>query len=250
MNQKGFAPLLIVLFIAAAIGGYLIYFGKINLNKTQTIPSATISPSLSPEETTHWKTYTNSELAYTIQYPASWIQSLDCRGQGSGVCFSTLDFDSSQGDFIAGTEKGAVLHLRMISGSIDDDLMQGHCNDRKLYYPSACFQDSISGKPALHIRGGVKQADQLIITNEIVSIQINPNTVVQVGFFNSSEKATQERAIFDQILSTFKFLEQTEVEGRFCGGIGANLPENQCPEGYKCKLDGDYPDAGGKCIKK
>ncbi|KKR03084.1 MAG: hypothetical protein UU25_C0007G0003 [Microgenomates group bacterium GW2011_GWB1_40_9] len=38
-------------------------------------------------------------------------------------------------------------------------------------------------------------------------------------------------------------------EEQFCGGIAANLPENQCPEGYSCQLEGDYPDAGGKCKK-
>ena len=31
----------------------------------------------------------------------------------------------------------------------------------------------------------------------------------------------------------------------FCGGITGK----SCPEGYTCKLDGSYPDAGGKCIK-
>ncbi len=37
----------------------------------------------------------------------------------------------------------------------------------------------------------------------------------------------------------------TEAEGKFCGGI-AGLP---CPNGYNCKIDGTYPDAGGKCAK-
>lgn len=32
--------------------------------------------------------------------------------------------------------------------------------------------------------------------------------------------------------------------GEFCGGIAA-LP---CEEGLTCKLDGDYPDAGGTCV--
>jgi len=32
----------------------------------------------------------------------------------------------------------------------------------------------------------------------------------------------------------------------FCGGI-AGLP---CPAGFTCKLDGSYPDAGGKCVVK
>lgn len=35
------------------------------------------------------------------------------------------------------------------------------------------------------------------------------------------------------------------TEGEFCGGI-AGLP---CEEGLSCKLDGSYPDAGGRCEK-
>ncbi|MCL5003971.1 MAG: hypothetical protein M1352_01725 [Patescibacteria group bacterium] len=39
------------------------------------------------------------------------------------------------------------------------------------------------------------------------------------------------------------------AEGKFCGGIGANLSQNQCPSGYRCQLDGSHPDAGGRCVK-
>ena len=34
-------------------------------------------------------------------------------------------------------------------------------------------------------------------------------------------------------------------EEQFCGGITGRV----CPEGYSCKLDGNYPDAGGVCTK-
>lgn len=35
--------------------------------------------------------------------------------------------------------------------------------------------------------------------------------------------------------------------GKFCGGIAPGA--FPCPEGYVCKLDGAYPDAGGHCVK-
>ncbi|MFA6269284.1 MAG: Kazal-type serine protease inhibitor family protein, partial [archaeon] len=35
-------------------------------------------------------------------------------------------------------------------------------------------------------------------------------------------------------------------EGQFCGGIAGI----SCPDNFECKLDGKYPDAGGKCVKK
>lgn len=38
--------------------------------------------------------------------------------------------------------------------------------------------------------------------------------------------------------------EQVE-QGKFCGGIAGIL----CLKGYDCKLDGNYPDAGGTCVK-
>jgi hypothetical protein len=36
------------------------------------------------------------------------------------------------------------------------------------------------------------------------------------------------------------------AEGEFCGGIAA-FP---CATGLQCRLDGDYPDAGGTCVRK
>jgi hypothetical protein len=36
-----------------------------------------------------------------------------------------------------------------------------------------------------------------------------------------------------------------EEEEIFCGGIMGRT----CPPEFKCMLDGDYPDAGGKCVR-
>ncbi|CAO2828994.1 unnamed protein product [Amaranthus hypochondriacus] len=36
-----------------------------------------------------------------------------------------------------------------------------------------------------------------------------------------------------------------KLADEFCGGIAAF----QCCDGYECKFEGDFPDAGGKCIK-
>jgi len=42
------------------------------------------------------------------------------------------------------------------------------------------------------------------------------------------------------------FSQKTPVTPSFCGGV-ANI---KCPSGYRCQLEGDYPDAGGTCLKK
>ena len=40
--------------------------------------------------------------------------------------------------------------------------------------------------------------------------------------------------------------ENIRIEEKFCGGIAGII----CPNGYFCRYDGKYPDAGGKCVKK
>jgi len=34
-------------------------------------------------------------------------------------------------------------------------------------------------------------------------------------------------------------------QGKFCGGIAGI----KCPDNFECQYDGDYPDAGGTCVK-
>lgn len=41
-----------------------------------------------------------------------------------------------------------------------------------------------------------------------------------------------------------KFISEKAFLNSFCGGIAAF----QCAEGYSCVFDGDFPDAGGKCV--
>jgi len=41
-----------------------------------------------------------------------------------------------------------------------------------------------------------------------------------------------------------ELVSEETFEGMFCGGIAAF----QCPYAFDCKLDGGYPDAGGKCV--
>lgn len=70
MNQKGHV-LLIFLLIAAAVIGYLIYSGKINLTKTQTPPTSSPSPSAS-DNTSTWKTYIERSGGFSLRYPPDW----------------------------------------------------------------------------------------------------------------------------------------------------------------------------------
>lgn len=50
------------------------------------------------------------------------------------------------------------------------------------------------------------------------------------------------------LISYLGIIALARKNNKFCGGIAANLPEFQCPSGYVCKLEGNYPDAGGRCV--
>lgn len=65
MNKTG-RIFLLVLLIVVAIGGFLIYSGKINLNKQ------TSQPSPISDETASWKTYVSERLGYSIKIPPEY----------------------------------------------------------------------------------------------------------------------------------------------------------------------------------
>lgn len=89
MNQKGLAPILIVVLIAVAlVGGHFIYTNYSN-NRTKTVSQNQISTSQTPQptpsaapdaspaqngagETANWKTYTDKDLGFEISYPGGW----------------------------------------------------------------------------------------------------------------------------------------------------------------------------------
>lgn len=62
MNQKGYSPLLIVILIAAVIGGYLIYSGRVNLNKSQDKTTSTEQNNSYPTELQGYPIYPKAKF--------------------------------------------------------------------------------------------------------------------------------------------------------------------------------------------
>lgn len=249
MFQKGLAPIFIIVFIALVLGGYLIYSGKIALPQKQvactleskmcpdgsTVGRAgpkcefSVCPSPKADKTANWKTYTIQKIAFSMQYPPDW-QLVEKKYDESDqeVTFSGIEGKIS---FKMGTGfgGGCPMPTRVkISGQ---------------EFP-ACQSEN-----GQRISFGKETNIPLNLGNGVtgkLSIQVDSDITFPIQ--------SNQKMIMD-ILSTFKFSEQdssgqSSVEGKFCGGLGGNLPENQCPIGYKCELDGNYPDVGGKCIKE
>lgn len=87
MNQKGFTPIIIILGIVLILGivGGVYYFGKnfvkVPVSKPQVLVSSTPQPT-QINETASWKTYTNNQYGYSIKYPSEANMSIDTYGGG------------------------------------------------------------------------------------------------------------------------------------------------------------------------
>jgi len=76
-------------------------------------------------------------------------------------------------------------------------------------------------------------------------------TVETAGVYEDVESAV------NKLLLTMEFIPETKAiptatptsvnpEGRFCGGFAGIV----CPAGYRCQMEGSYPDASGQCVKE
>lgn len=85
----------------------------------------------------------------------------------------------------------------------------------------------------------------VVITSTIIAIG---GWIYWTQNINKNPTSTKPGSHLQQIQDPEKFAEQNQTDtlGKICGGFaGIN-----CSTGLTCKLDGNYPDASGKCIKE
>ncbi|MBU1031408.1 hypothetical protein KKE03_00570 [Patescibacteria group bacterium] len=247
--QRGSVQLLVV-FIAVII---LVAGGYYYLNSKAKNPLPTIKTIQSND-------YTNQSLGFTFTYPKGLTLKEDSeeefnkRGNGDFRKNFKWYVGYEPGEFL-----GAVIILDQDS-SYDTNPFTvwvfGNPNNLTIdtwyknywYYPFVWGDFTYTGKFTLAPKEEATISGQMGKSG-IIDYQPGQPKFIYVAkegkmyLFRIIDDANHTG---DQILSSFKF----SIEGKFCGGIAANLPENQCPEGYTCHLDDNYPDAGGKCVKK
>ncbi|MBI2085838.1 hypothetical protein HYT74_00695 [Candidatus Daviesbacteria bacterium] len=241
MKQKGLAPILIVLLIALGIGGYLTYQKQIKpvaapQQVTQSIPTPSSNPeSFVSTEFANWKTHADQKYNFTIKYPVTFSH----KNKTTNKDGKTINIDMWAENY---TSKPTLFYIYSYDNSINLDL-------KTTDFVSNYTFKNITEESIIMLNQKVKKT-----TFDKNFFSIGP---LDKGRYNytfvyfAPQLYPGQFEQFDQILSTFKFTDQVESpEGKFCGGIAANLPENQCPKGYTCQMDGSYPDAGGKCVKE
>lgn len=215
MEQKGLAPIVIVVLMAVlAVGGYLIYklprtVTPLPTPQTTPAPSPTPSPSPAPtgtKETADWKIYSNPKLGYSVKYPKSWYLSEHDWGSiienkktleppDTPVSPETPQDPTYFNIQITTYGKKADLSLRDWIINVWDrmlEIVNPPLEPEQLIVISI---DKVQGYK-LEFRGAE-------ITSTHIFLESNQNKVYEISAaFNHSG----EEKIFNQILSTFRFL--------------------------------------------
>lgn len=205
MNQKGIAPIILLLAIATlvlAIGGY--YW--ITSQPAKSIPQATtqtspITYATSNIDTSNWKTYTNTKYGFSFKYPP------------------TLEFNSSHDTFSLKTKSAEIISASITTNqkAFISDMLYEPCDkvlsDSYKGNSTICIDypkdrdtklGTVSAKRFEYIEIGYGGGGANIIqTTQVPFLQL------KLGFAIDSDGNGVE--IFNQILSTFKFTNSSQA---------------------------------------
>lgn len=228
MKQKGIAPIFILLltvtFLAA---GYLVYTSYSN-NQTRVNPlQPTPTPSPTPTDvsplptdtgkTANWKTYTNSELRITFKYPNNWYARVKQRDwdviisnenvnidqmSKNGLQISILKWDGPFGLGGITEYQTASDYLNAYTKHTDGSVVQ--------IDNQSAIKEILSGHVGAEYKNNPQQDDQFYVVRYEI---LHDNSIYRIEFDGvTSQNIKNSEQILNQILSTFKFLDQEQSD--------------------------------------
>jgi hypothetical protein len=190
-----------------------------------------------PIDITKWNSYTDENYGFEIKYPSHW----GYRESDVGVVFDIEKFFDNPP--CTACDRGHLLYLSIMS--LPDFLEEYNAETFEDYLQSYNF--SWLEKPVEIDINNTKWycAEQDGPGVHETCLHLNNNNVFIASLVFNDDRNSLKPYLTEIVLSTFKFTSTptTKGTGQFCGGIAAI----GCPTGYECRLDGNYPDAGGKC---
>ena len=181
-----------------------------------------------------WKTYVSNEGKYSLKYPPAYTLSENTSPNTTQIYSNIIPEVNTSFKFIISYKP------------TNNQTLQQLINENKI------CSDITFTKGTPSVINGSKEAQIYLDTPcgsspTTVVYTINNDTLYIITVETQS-KFSEIKQYTDQIFSSLKFLDSTEIspsEKKLCGtkrGL-------HCPNGYQCKLEGNYPDAAGTCIK-
>lgn len=219
-NSRGFIQIIVVILLLIVVAGAAYYFGT--KNKTASV-SPTPSPTSIP--TTNWKTYTNSEFGFNVEYPKSWTSA----STGPNAAMDQV----KAGQTISGTvtpsydtisfldqNKNEQLNISIFNQynqpyptSVDEFKSSyfytyGACDLRWGFVPNTLTLIYIGSESFLKVEG-VSSTD---ITNSNAPVlrgacYYGKTRAGNLVVFSTMSTQIEDFSLYDQILSTFKFTQ-------------------------------------------
>lgn len=209
MSQKGLAPIVIILLIAVALVGYLIYSGKINLPQKQVNQQTAEAPKI--DEIEDWKTYTNEKYGYSFQYPQELGLKLGVVGLGGEEdkleTTRSLMLESK-------IEPPQGLVMFITAGQTSYKTIDEYSNNLGKSKPSSKEPIMIVSKEKTNVAGieAIKYTKNQPGAGLVLSVDILKNGYLYQFSLNFSDNNSQNLSTFNQILSTFKFLDKNTTD--------------------------------------
>lgn len=209
--QKGFSSIFLVigLLIIALIGG-AVYFGKVNLPKTQTPvnPEQQSTKSIT-DETANWKKYTNNKRSYEFKYPDLYkLKETEASSATFESVYLEKDTEYTVGGGTGGSnvlKKGVIISFTVhpkkdLSESV---LKSEYGTDITLKTISVDNKEGIE----IIFQPERYSGRKIYIKHNNVVLEISSNS----GFEITRSDQEMYLSDFNQILSTVKFLEQNQT---------------------------------------
>lgn len=260
---SGFSPiLLLVATLLAATAGIFIssQYRPVRKNPAPIpTPSPVSETSPTPDLAANWKTFTNNKFQYSLGYPKDWFihSETTSNSEINTAILANYPADNVGGSKTANSnDSDTKLAIRLeitytkLDG-VDARFSEKEKRENSQLNPSSDLH--IANLFTNRLYGSNTEGEHFVSytaspeLDKYLSIHIYVKGVIVSDKINELENAPEWRDL-NLIFSSVKFLDTTSIDsglGKFCGGIAGVT----CPAGYRCKLDGDYPDAGGKCVK-
>lgn len=228
LNSKTLRVVIILLFIntlAIPISQLIITSHLKNQTKTNT---TSVAVNQNSDPTANWKTYKDTNNTISIKLPSSW--QLDTKGSPENLAIAVPAVLLS-----GGNNKNSFFIQKYSKDISEKDFVEQYiCNANfgTCAYPKEAEDVTISGLKGIKIYNHYRQ-------NPSMEYIVKNNDNFYILGFNQDDTFKTEQKMQDQILSTFKFLDENSLSPTI------TQPQVACTQEARLCVDGSYVSRTG-----